>query len=97
MSSAPSLRASEGKAMSEVIWRKSSYSGQGDGASCIELAATPAAGTIRLRESDDPGVIVTTTPAPLKALLLGIKASEFDGNASPVTAAPHPAVTSPAM
>ncbi|TKA10227.1 DUF397 domain-containing protein [Actinacidiphila oryziradicis] len=73
--------------MSEINWQKSSYSGQGDGAECIELAA---AGTIRLRESDDPGVIVTTTPAPLKALLLGIKASEFDGDASPVTTAPQP-------
>jgi hypothetical protein len=76
--------------MTEINWQKSSYSGTGDGASCIELAATPAGGTIRLRESDDPGVIVTTTPAPLKALLLGIKASEFDGNASPVTAARQP-------
>jgi hypothetical protein len=66
--------------MPEISWQKSSYSGQGDGAECIELAALP--GTIHLRESDDPGVVVTTAPAPLKALLLGIKATEFDGTAS---------------
>jgi hypothetical protein len=76
--------------MTEINWQKSSYSGTGDGASCIELAATPAAGTIRLRESDDSGVIVTTTPAPLKALLLGIKASEFDGAVSPTSAVTQP-------
>jgi hypothetical protein len=75
-SSMPSLSTHKVRDMSEINWQKSSYSGQGDGAECIELAA---GGTIRLRESDDPGVIVTTTPAPLKALLLGIKASEFDG------------------
>jgi hypothetical protein len=67
--------------MSEISWQKSSYSGQGDGAECLELASAP--GSIRLRESDDPGVIVTTTPAPLKALLLGIKATEFDALTRP--------------
>ncbi|MDJ0344627.1 DUF397 domain-containing protein [Streptomyces sp. H10-C2] len=62
--------------MSEINWQKSSYSGQGDGADCVELATV--AGTIRLRESDDPQAIVTTTPAKLKAFLLGVQTGRFD-------------------
>ncbi|WP_438485703.1 DUF397 domain-containing protein [Streptomyces sp. S186] len=56
-------------------WQKSSYSGEG--ANCIYVAA-PDKDTIKLRESDDPDVVVTTTPANLKAFILGIKAGEFD-------------------
>ena len=33
---------------------------------------------IHIRESDDPDVIVTTTPEKLKAFVLGVKAGEFD-------------------
>ncbi|WP_369261222.1 DUF397 domain-containing protein [Streptomyces sp. R35] len=52
-------------------WRKSSYSGPGDGDSCVELASTPT--TLRLRESDDPATILTTTPTPLAQLLQAIR------------------------
>ncbi|MET7765825.1 DUF397 domain-containing protein [Streptomyces sp. NPDC005336] len=62
--------------MVEVTWQKSSYSGGGDGNSCIELASIGDA--IALRESDDPGTVLTTTPAKLQALLHAIKAGEFD-------------------
>ncbi|MCR8944266.1 DUF397 domain-containing protein [Streptomyces bacillaris] len=63
--------------MAETInWQKSSFSGPDDNQSCIELA--PVEGLIKLRESDDPGVIVTTSPAKLRAFLLGVKAGEFD-------------------
>jgi hypothetical protein len=60
--------------MSHNTWRKSSYSGEGD--TCVELAAS--AGAIRLRESDYPDVVVTTSPEKLAALIRAIKAGEFD-------------------
>ncbi|MFD4522647.1 DUF397 domain-containing protein [Streptomyces sp. NPDC058470] len=52
-------------------WQKSSFSGGGDGNSCLELAAGPAA--IRLRESDTPTTHLTTSAVPLAQLLRGIK------------------------
>lgn len=64
---------------SSLQWQKSSFSGAG-GENCVELAAV--AGTVMLRESDDPGVVLSTSPAALRRLLSGIKAGEFDGLAS---------------
>ena len=52
-------------------WKKSSFSGPGDGNSCVELASTPP--TIHLRESDTPATQLTTTPAPLAHLLHSIR------------------------
>ncbi|MPY56802.1 DUF397 domain-containing protein [Streptomyces spongiae] len=52
-------------------WQRSSFSGGGEGNTCVELAAAP--GIIHLRESDTPHTEVTTAPAPLACLLLGIK------------------------
>jgi len=52
-------------------WQKSSYSGGGDGNSCLELAATPA--TLHLRESDEPDVRLTTTHVALAHLLHRIR------------------------
>ncbi|MFC4514658.1 DUF397 domain-containing protein [Streptomyces ehimensis] len=57
--------------MTVFTWQKSSYSG--DDSSCLYLAPSPA-GTIHLRESDDPDVILTTTPARLRPLITHIKA-----------------------
>jgi hypothetical protein len=55
-------------------WQKSSYSGPGDGDSCVELATMPTAlHTLHLRESDDPATVLTTTPAPLGHLLGAIR------------------------
>jgi hypothetical protein len=62
--------------MSEANWRKSSYSGAGEGNSCVELLSI--GGGVALRESDDPGTVVTTTPATLKPLLDAIKTGRFD-------------------
>ncbi|RNG22311.1 DUF397 domain-containing protein [Streptomyces botrytidirepellens] len=58
-------------------WRKSSYSAGTQGNECVELAAT--GGAICLRESDDPRVVLTTTPPPLAAFIRAAKAGEFDG------------------
>ncbi|WP_406086496.1 DUF397 domain-containing protein [Kitasatospora purpeofusca] len=44
--------------MAAPIWQKSSFSG--DAENCVYLAAT-ADGGIRIRESDEPDVVVTTT------------------------------------
>ncbi|MFJ2779771.1 MULTISPECIES: DUF397 domain-containing protein [unclassified Kitasatospora] len=61
--------------MSALNWQKSSYSSES--VNCICLAAAPD-GAIKLRESDDPDTIITTTPDKLRAFLRGIKAGEFD-------------------
>ncbi|MDH6630042.1 hypothetical protein M2271_007892 [Streptomyces sp. LBL] len=57
----------------ELHWRKSSVSA--DTGACIEVAEDD--GFVLLRESDDPGVIVHTTPRKLRAFLEGAKAGEF--------------------
>ncbi|WP_349307885.1 MULTISPECIES: DUF397 domain-containing protein [unclassified Streptomyces] len=61
---------------STTAWQKSSYSAGGEGNDCVELAATEC--LVHLRESDDPHVILTTTPAQLGAFLGGVKAGEYD-------------------
>ncbi|MFE1783086.1 DUF397 domain-containing protein [Streptomyces sp. NPDC059506] len=61
--------------MSRLDWQKSSFSGDA-GQNCLEVAA--ADGRIHLRESEDPEVVVTTTPEKLRAFIRGVKAGEFD-------------------
>jgi hypothetical protein len=56
-------------------WQKSSYSDRA--ANCLNVAITNT-GTIHIRESDRPEVILTTTPAHLAALLRRIKAGGLD-------------------
>jgi hypothetical protein len=70
------LNRDESVEMAELTWQKSSYSGGGDGNSCIELAST--GDVVALRESDDPRTVLTTTPAKLAPFLHAIKAGEFD-------------------
>ncbi|MEU9790580.1 DUF397 domain-containing protein [Streptomyces sparsogenes] len=57
-----------------IRWQKSSFS-ETSGA-CVELAVVDS--TIRLRESDDPDIVITTTPRPLGTLIRAIKAGDFD-------------------
>ncbi|GGV44827.1 DUF397 domain-containing protein [Streptomyces spectabilis] len=52
-------------------WQKSSFSDGSDGDACVEVAAAP--GAIRLRESDDPAVELTTGRAALAHLLRDLK------------------------
>ncbi|MEV7708976.1 DUF397 domain-containing protein [Streptomyces sp. NPDC088270] len=59
-----------------ISWQKSSFSGADNNQSCIELAA--ANGSVKMREGDDPGVVVTTSVPKLRAFVLGVKAGEFD-------------------
>ncbi|GAA1089269.1 MULTISPECIES: DUF397 domain-containing protein [Streptomyces violaceusniger group] len=60
--------------MPTYLWRKSSYSA--DASNCVNVAAD--GNGIALRESDAPDVILTTTPAVLRAFIRGAKAGDFD-------------------
>ncbi|MER5367929.1 MULTISPECIES: DUF397 domain-containing protein [unclassified Streptomyces] len=60
----------------EIQWRKSSKSSDGEGNNCLELAEH--GGEILMRESDNPGVVIRTTRAKLRAFLGGAKEGEFD-------------------
>ncbi|WP_324618138.1 DUF397 domain-containing protein [Streptomyces sp. RTd22] len=48
----------------------------GEANACVELATSPAG--VHLRESDDPGELLTTTPGPLGAFIRAAKAGNFD-------------------
>ncbi|WP_262700144.1 MULTISPECIES: DUF397 domain-containing protein [Streptomyces] len=63
--------------MSDIRWQKSSYSADAEGNACVELAHALNAAVL-LRESDDPGVMITTTPAALRGLVARIKTGGFD-------------------
>ena len=52
-----------------LIWQKSTYSQ--DQGECVELATD--GGAVLLRESDDPLVVLSTTPKALARFLQGIK------------------------
>ncbi|TDC10397.1 DUF397 domain-containing protein [Streptomyces sp. 8K308] len=51
-------------------WQKSSFSDSPD-QDCVELAT--AAGSLLLRESDDPAAVLTARPARVAAMLAAIK------------------------
>lgn len=53
--------------MTDLDWQKSSFSG-GPESNCLNLATAPD-GTLRLRESDTPGTVISTAPTSLTALL----------------------------
>ncbi|GAA2358769.1 MULTISPECIES: DUF397 domain-containing protein [Streptomyces] len=56
-------------------WHKSSFSAEA--ANCLNVAA-PAPEAIKIRESDDPDVILTTTPATLGVFIRAAKSGRFD-------------------
>lgn len=57
----------------ESCWQKSTYSGGGDGAECLE-ARREGAGVIAVRESDDPAGRLAAKPGALAALIRHLKA-----------------------
>ncbi|MBU3868094.1 DUF397 domain-containing protein [Streptomyces sp. 4503] len=61
--------------MSTREWQKSSYSSTGN--ACLYVSA-PDNATIRLRESDEPETILTTTPTTLRDLIRSAKAGRLD-------------------
>jgi hypothetical protein len=60
--------------MSELVWQKSTFSEPGSD-TCVELATDPP-GHPHLRESDEPGTVIATSPAALRALLGRVKAGK---------------------
>ena len=59
-----------------VEWRKSSRSGAGN---CVELAELAPDGPVAVRNSRFPdGPALVYTRAEIEALLLGVKAGDFD-------------------
>ncbi|MGW0821525.1 DUF397 domain-containing protein [Streptomyces sp. NPDC002845] len=58
--------------MHPIHWQKSTYSG--DSTNCVYVAA-PTGAVIRLRESDEPDVILTTTQALLHSLIRALKSA----------------------
>ncbi|MFJ4898622.1 DUF397 domain-containing protein [Streptomyces sp. NPDC088727] len=59
--------------MAPLIWQKSSFSGEA--ANCVDVAVAPD-GTLRLRESDDPDVVLTANRAGLSTLRASIRESD---------------------
>ncbi|MFC8825066.1 DUF397 domain-containing protein [Streptomyces sp. NPDC057137] len=59
-----------------IQWRKSSKSADDEADACLELAEHD--GEILMRESDNPGVVIRTSRAKLRAFLDGAKEGEFD-------------------
>jgi hypothetical protein len=53
-----------------IHWQKSTYSG--DSSNCVYVAAT-STGAVHLRESDEPDVILTTTPNRIRELICTLK------------------------
>lgn len=61
--------------MQTLHWQKSSYSG--DSSNCVYVAAS-ATGTLHLRESDQPDVILTTTAPRLQTFICALKDRKWD-------------------
>ncbi|WOX10042.1 DUF397 domain-containing protein [Streptomyces sp. N50] len=59
--------------MSNLPWQKSTYSP--DASNCVYIAAAPAK-AIRLRESDTPSTILTTTTDVLRHLIRTLKSAD---------------------
>lgn len=58
--------------MSELTWQKSSFSTGDPNQNCLEVARGPQ-GRIRLRESEDPAIVLTAPPGRLAALLTRLR------------------------
>jgi hypothetical protein len=55
-------------------WRKSTRSG--DNGNCVE--ARHVDGVVEVRESDQPAVVLRTSPEKWAAFIAGVKGDEFD-------------------
>ncbi|MFI7408544.1 DUF397 domain-containing protein [Streptomyces sp. NPDC049627] len=58
----------------DTVWQKSSFSGGGDASDCVEVAAREDA--VLLRESDEPGTMITTTATGLDALIRHLRTTQ---------------------
>lgn len=69
-----------------IDWQKSSFSQEGS--NCLNVAA-PTPDAIKIRESDDPDVILTTTPTTLGVFIRAAKLGHFDHLTSAQTTSPQ--------
>jgi hypothetical protein len=58
--------------MPDLGWQKSSYSSGNPDSNCVEVA-NGSDGVLYFRESDEPGAVLTSTPARLAALLRHVR------------------------
>ncbi|WUT37153.1 DUF397 domain-containing protein [Streptomyces sp. NBC_00690] len=61
--------------MQDIDWQQSSFCG-GGGNNCVQVSRQST--TVRIRESEHPESIVTTTPEKMRDFILGVKNGEFD-------------------
>ena len=59
--------------MCELTWQKSSFSASAN--ACVEVAAAPD-GSLRLRESDEPGAVLTVDRAAFGRLVAVLEAGD---------------------
>jgi hypothetical protein len=65
--------------MNSIRWRTSSHSG-GNGGECVQVAATPGAGRVLIRDSKDPdGPVLTLRPADWRLFTNHIKSDVCTG------------------
>jgi hypothetical protein len=67
----------------DLVWRKSSFSGEnGNGSGCVEVAFFPD-GSVALRDTKDRALAPHRyTAADWLAFIAGVRAREFDGPAA---------------
>lgn len=68
--------------MHALDWQQSSYCAEGN--ACLSIAKAPD-GTVRLRESDEPAVIATTTPNALRAFIRSVRTGDLSCTSRPQT------------
>ncbi|MBU7596609.1 DUF397 domain-containing protein [Streptomyces sp. P38-E01] len=57
--------------MSDVKWQKSSYSSEGN--NCMELGRSRTSDEVHVRESEDPGTVLHSSPARIAGLLDAVR------------------------
>lgn len=62
--------------MSDVRWQKSTYSSEGN--NCVELGSSEHHDSLLVRESVEPGVVLTTTRARVGHLLSAVRTGKLD-------------------
>ncbi|MFB7900098.1 DUF397 domain-containing protein [Streptomyces xiamenensis] len=62
--------------MPDLMWQKSSFSAEAS--NCVNIAMAPD-GTLRLRESDEPEVVLKARASRTHGLLIAIKSGRLPG------------------
>ncbi|WP_215455968.1 DUF397 domain-containing protein [Streptomyces sp. ATCC 21386] len=58
-------------------WQRSTFSGGGEGNTCLELAWAAGAPALHLRESETPATVLASSPAPIAQLVRAITSGRF--------------------